>query len=66
MAKALLTFGVNAGYLRRNPGMLVKNIKTSRDARVTRYLPVTAIGFIYAAIEVLPGATQAANKARVP
>ena len=64
VAKALLTFGVNAGYLRRNPGVLVKNIKTSRDARVTRYLPVTAIGFIHAAIEALPGATPAASKAR--
>ena len=64
VAKALLTFGVNAGYLRRNPGVLVKNIKTSRDARVTRYLPVTAIDFIYAAIEALPGTTSAASKAR--
>ena len=44
--------------------MLVKNIKTARDARVTRYLPVTAIDFIYAAIEALPGATPAASKAR--
>jgi len=64
VAKALLTFGVNAGYLRRNPGVLVKNIKTSRDARVTRYLPVTAIDFIYAALEAQPGATPAASKAR--
>jgi len=64
VAKALLTFGVNAGYLRRNPGVLVKNIKTSRDARVTRYLPNPAIEFIYAAIEALPGATPAASKAR--
>ena len=64
VAKALLTFSVNAGYLRRNPGVLVKNIKTSRDARVTRYLPVTAIDFIYAVIKALPGATPAASKAR--
>ena len=64
VAKALLTFGVNAGYLKRNPGVLVKNIRTSRDARVTRYLPVTAINFIHAAIEALPGATPAASKAR--
>ncbi|MBC7683791.1 MAG: tyrosine-type recombinase/integrase [Bdellovibrionales bacterium] len=64
VAKALLTFGVNAGYLRRNPGVLVKNIKTSRDARVTRYLSVMAINFIYAAINALPGTTPAANKAR--
>ena len=48
----------------RNPGVLVKNIRTSRDARVTRYLPVTAINFIHAAIEALPGATPAASKAR--
>ena len=59
-----MTFGVNAGYLRRNPGVLVSNIRTARDARMTRYLPVTAIDCIYAAIEALPGATPAASKAR--
>ena len=48
----------------RNPGVLVSNIKTARDARMTRYLPVTAIDFIHAAIEALPGATPAASKAR--
>jgi integrase/recombinase XerD len=64
VAKALLTFGVNAGYLRRNAGSLVKNIRTSRDARVTRYLSVMAIDFIYAAIDALSGTTPAASKAR--
>ena len=48
----------------RNPGVLVNNIKTARNARVTRYLPATAIDCIYAAIEALPGATPAASKAR--
>ncbi len=60
----LLTFGVNSAYLRRNTGALVKNIKTSRDARVTRFLNVTAIDFVHAAIDALPCDMQAANKAR--
>ena len=64
VAKALLTFAVNSGYLQRNAGSLVKNIRTLRDARVTRYLSPIAIDFIHAAIDALPGTTPAANKAR--
>jgi integrase/recombinase XerD len=64
VAKALLTFAMNAGYLRRNAGSLLKNIKTARDARVTRYLSVMAIDYVYAALDALPATTLAANKAR--
>lgn len=64
VVKALLTFATNAGYLRRNAGSLVKNIKTPQDARVTRYLSAMAIDFVYAAIDALPATTPAAIKAR--
>ena len=62
--KALMTFATNAGYLRRNAGSLVKNIKTLRDARVTRYLSVMAVDFVYAALDALPARTPAAVKAK--
>ena len=62
--KALMTFAMNAGYLRRNAGTLVKNIKTAREARVTRYLGINAVDHIYAALDALPGETRAAMKAR--
>jgi integrase/recombinase XerD len=63
VVKSLMTFATNAGYLRRNAGSLVKNIKTPRDARVTRYLSVMAIDFVYAAIDALPAKSPAAMKA---
>lgn len=64
VVKSLLTFATNTGYLQRNAGVLVKNLKTSRDARVTRYLSVSAIDFVYAAIVALPARTSAARKAQ--
>jgi integrase/recombinase XerD len=64
VAKALLTFATNAGYLRRNAGSLVKNIKTVRAARVTRYLSPSALSYVYAAIDALPATTPASIKAR--
>lgn len=62
--KALMTFAMNAGYLRRNAGSLVKNIKTPREARVTRYLSVMSIDFVYAALDALPARTPAAIRAK--
>lgn len=64
VAKALLTFGVNSGYLRRNAGALVKNVKTAREARVTRYLSVMAVDWAYAALDAMPANTPAAMKAK--
>ena len=64
VVKALLSFATNAGYLRRNSGSLVKNIRTPQDARVTRYLGAMAIDFVYAAIDALPARSPAAQKAR--
>ena len=64
VVKSLMTFATNAGYLRRNAGSLVKNIKTPRQARVTRYLSVPAIDWVYAALDALPATTPAARKAK--
>lgn len=64
VVKALLEFAKNAGYLQRNAGALVKNIKTARDARVTRYLSTQAIDYVYAAIEHLSTTTPARIKAK--
>ena len=62
--KALMTFATNAGYLRRNAGSLVKNIKALREGRVMRYLSVMAVDFVYAALDTLPARTPAAIKAK--
>jgi integrase/recombinase XerD len=61
--KALMTFAANAGYLQRNAASLVKNIKTAREARITRYLGVRAIDYVYAALERQPTRTTSAKKA---
>jgi site-specific recombinase XerD len=64
VVKALMNFAANAGYLRRNAGSLVKNIRTPKEARVTRYLSVPAVGYIYAALDAFPARTPAAAKAK--
>lgn len=63
VVKSLMTFATNAGYLRRNAGSLVKNIKTPRQARVTRYLSEPAIDWVYAALDAMSAKTPAARKA---
>ncbi|MBC7500907.1 MAG: tyrosine-type recombinase/integrase [Herminiimonas sp.] len=64
VVKALLEFGTNAGYLQRNAGALVKNIKTARNARVTRYLNEPAIDHVYVALDQRRAATPTAVKAQ--
>jgi site-specific recombinase XerD len=64
VVKSLLTFATNAGYLARNAGSLVKNVKTNREARVTRYLGGRAVEWVYKAIQGLPGGTPAADRAK--
>ncbi|AIY41745.1 Integrase [Collimonas arenae] len=64
VVKALLEFAKNAGYLRRNAGALVKNVKTTRDARVTRYLSPDAIGYVQASLDLLPATTPTRIKAK--
>lgn len=62
VVKALLEFAKDAGYLQRNAGALVGNIKTRREARVTRYLSPAAIGYIHRAIDAMACKTVAARK----
>ena len=64
VVKALLAFAKDAGYLPRNAGALVKNIKTRHDARVTRYLDETAIAQIHAVLDARSAKTQARRKAQ--
>ncbi|HWX03066.1 tyrosine-type recombinase/integrase [Collimonas sp.] len=64
VVKALLEFAKDAGYLRRNAGALVKNVRTARDARITRYLSMQAVAHVHAALDALPATTPAKMKAR--
>ncbi|PPC88018.1 MAG: integrase [Hyphomicrobium sp.] len=64
VVKSLMNFATNVGYLRRNAGNLVKNVKTPKHARVTRYLSVPAVDWIYAALEAMPTKTTASCKAK--
>lgn len=41
--KGLLAFAEQTGYLRRNPGALVRNVRTPIASRITRYLTPGAI-----------------------
>lgn len=41
--KGLLAFAEQTGYLRRNPGALVRNVRTPAASRITRYLTPEAI-----------------------
>jgi len=64
VVKALLAFAKDAGYLSRNAGALVKNIKTMHEARIARYLSANAIAHVQATLDVLPTNTITAAKAR--
>ncbi len=63
VVKALLAFAKDAGYLQRNAGALVKNIKTVREARVTRYLGPPAIAQVQAVLAEQSADTTASRKA---
>ncbi|GAC1411560.1 MAG: hypothetical protein NVSMB6_12910 [Burkholderiaceae bacterium] len=65
VVKALLEFAKDAGYLDRNAGAPVRNVKTGRQARITRYLGLPAVSFIHAALDAMPSSTPAARKAQV-
>ena len=64
VVKALLEFAKDAGYLQRNAGALVGNIKARREARVTRYLTPAALVHVQTAIDAMPVKTNAARKRR--
>ncbi|MGZ9709257.1 tyrosine-type recombinase/integrase [Glaciimonas sp. GNP009] len=48
--KGLLAYAEQTGYLRRDPGALVKNVKAQAGARITRYLTQEAIALALATI----------------
>ncbi|MFC0134257.1 hypothetical protein ACFFN4_17295, partial [Massilia eurypsychrophila] len=56
VARALTAFAKNTGYLEREPGVLVKNLRVPRHARVERYLGPATIAYVDAAIAALPRA----------
>lgn len=62
--KGLFAFAEQTGYLRRDPGALVRNVKAPTASRVTRYLTQDAIGLALATLESRPAETQAALRRR--
>lgn len=57
--KSLLAYAGQTGYLRRDPGALVKNVKAQSGARITRYLTHESIALALATIAVRePGSEQ--------
>jgi integrase/recombinase XerD len=64
VAKALLEFATDTGYLPRNAGALVKNLKAPRPARVSRFLSDRAICHVQLTLAALPTATRSARQAQ--
>jgi integrase/recombinase XerD len=48
--KGLLAFAEQTGYLRRNPGALVRNVRAPQASRITRYLTPEAIALAVATV----------------
>ncbi|MES2264928.1 MAG: tyrosine-type recombinase/integrase [Pseudomonadota bacterium] len=62
--KGLFAFAEQTGYLRRDPGALVKNVKAPTASRVTRYLTQDAIGLTLSTLENREATTPAALRRR--
>ncbi|HEX8605323.1 MAG TPA: tyrosine-type recombinase/integrase [Pseudoduganella sp.] len=62
--KGLLAFAEQTGYLRRDPGALVRNVKIINASRITRYLTQDAIGLALATVEGRTADTPAALRRR--
>jgi site-specific recombinase XerD len=62
--KGLLGFAEQTGYLRRNPGALVRNIRAPSASRITRYLTQGAIALALETVAHRPADTPAALKRR--
>ncbi|NIA54185.1 tyrosine-type recombinase/integrase [Massilia sp. TW-1] len=62
--KGLMGFAEQTGYVRRNPGALVRNVRTPTASRITRYLTQTAIGLALDTVATRPADTPAAMKRR--
>lgn len=54
VVKGLLGFAEQTGYLRRNPGALVKNVRAPLVSRITRYLSQQAIALALATVTARP------------
>jgi integrase/recombinase XerD len=50
VVKGFMAFAHKTGYLKRDPGALVKNVKTRRSARISRYLSPRAIELAFQAV----------------
>jgi site-specific recombinase XerD len=62
--KGLLGFAEQTGYLRRNPGALVRNVRAPSASRITRYLTQAAIALALETVAHRPADTPAAVKRR--
>jgi site-specific recombinase XerD len=62
--KGLLGFAEQTGYLRRNPGALVRNVRAPSASRITRYLTQGAIALAVDTVAARPADTPAAIKRR--
>lgn len=62
--KGLLAFAEQTGYLRRDPGALVKNVRLPHTTRVTRYLTQQAISLALETVGARAAATPAALRRR--
>jgi len=62
--KGLMGFAEQTGYLRRNPGALVRNVRAASSSRITRYLSQAAIGLALETVSRRPADTPAAFRRR--
>ena len=62
--KGLMGFAEQTGYLRRNPGALVRNVRAASSSRITRYLSQAAIGLALETVSRRPAGTPAAFRRR--
>ncbi len=62
--KGLLAFAEQTGYLRRNPGALVRNVRTPVASRITRYLTPEAIALAIDTVSSRLAGSPAAERRR--
>jgi site-specific recombinase XerD len=62
--KGLMGFAEQTGYLRRNPGALVRNVRAPSASRITRYLTQCAIALALETVSARPADTPAAFRRR--
>ncbi|MGZ5183308.1 MAG: tyrosine-type recombinase/integrase [Ramlibacter sp.] len=62
--KGLMGFAEQTGYLRRNPGALVRNVRAPSASRITRYLTQGAIALALQTVSARPADSPAALRRR--